>query len=63
MANKNISIDMNDLAQIKRDLQLIKRAVLPEQELTPWAKKQLKKSLATPESEFISLDEIEQELG
>jgi len=54
---------MNDLAQIKRDLQLIKRAVLPEQELTPWAKKQLKKSLATPESEFISLDEIEQELG
>ena len=60
MASETINIKAEDLAQIKRDLQLIKRAVLPEQELTDWAKKQLEKSLAAPESEFISHEKVKE---
>lgn len=59
MENRSVSIPVDELAQIKKDLQLIKRAVLPEQELTDWAKKQLVIARKTPKSEYISLDEVE----
>jgi hypothetical protein len=35
----------------------------PEGELSDWAKKQLKKARDAPESEYISMDEIEEEFS
>ncbi len=51
-----------NLARLSRDIELIKKILIPEVELTDWAKKELAKARLIPESEYISLEDIEQRL-
>lgn len=56
VGTKDIKKLMEDVALIKQVLSINKKD--PEGELTDWAKKQLKIARQTPESEYISHEEI-----
>ncbi len=53
------NVRIEDLAQLKRDVELIKNILQSEGELTDWAKKELAEARETPEEEFISMEDIE----
>ncbi len=57
------SVSNEDLRQLIQDVTLIKNILLSDEEveLTDWAKKELSESRATPDSELISMEEIEKE--
>ena len=55
-----------DIEQIKIDIELIKGLLMPkideEGELSDWAKNELKRARNTPESEYISFEEIKKRI-
>ena len=57
-----MEIDMNtlhgDMVKIQRELELIKRVLLSEGELTDWAKEELQKARKEDESEYIDLEDL-----
>lgn len=64
-AIKTVHVRTTDLAQPKRDIAQIKKALLGEDdegELTSWAKQELQKARAEPEENYISLEELEGEI-
>ena len=60
METQKIKVDANDLKQLVQDVQLLKNVLLSEGELTNWAKKELAEARKIPDSEMISLKEVEQ---
>lgn len=52
----NVRID--DIAQIRQDIELIKNILLSEGELTDWAKRELAKARQVPESECVSHEDV-----
>ena len=60
MENINNEI-LNQLSQIRIDINFIKQAI-DDGDLTDWAENELDKARVTPESEFISMEEIEKEI-
>lgn len=46
------------LLNLSKDVKLIKDALLGERELSPWAKRQLKRARKEDESEMTSLEEL-----
>lgn len=54
------------LIKIARDMELIKGLLMPkvddEGELSEWAKQELERARNTPESEYISLDEVKKRI-
>lgn len=58
-----VNIRIENLSQIKRDLELIKNAVMPESELTEWAKNELAEARNTPDDKYIIMDDIEKEFS
>jgi len=61
MKTQTIKVDANDLRQLISNVELIKNVLLSEGELTDWAKKELAEARETPDSEYISMEEIEKE--
>lgn len=68
MEMQTVKVDANDLKKLILDVGLMKEILLsgklysdPEGELTDWAKKELARARATPDSELISMEEIEKE--
>jgi len=61
MKNQTINVKIEDLAQLKQDIALIKQFLFSEGELTEWAKNELVEARKTPDEEYISMDEIEKE--
>ena len=57
------SVNTEDLRQLIQDVTLIKNILLSseEVELTDWAKKELAEARKVPDSELISMEEIEKE--
>ena len=54
---------MNEnLARLSRDIELIKRILIPDGELTDWAKEELAKARSIPTSKYIPFEEIEQKV-
>ena len=58
-----------DLIKLKRDIELIKRALISKRnvgnrdlELTDWAKKELENARKTPESEYVPLEEVKKKI-
>ena len=62
MVSKSVSVPIEDLSQLKDDIALIKNILLDEGKLTDWAKKELERARATPESEWVSHKEVEKML-
>ena len=54
------------LIKLARDIELIKGLLMPkvdeEGELSDWAKNELERSRNTPESEYISFDEVKKRI-
>lgn len=51
--------DVNhNLLKLMREIELIKHMISAEGELTPWAKKEIKKARAKPEETYTSLEEL-----
>ena len=44
-----------ELRELRRNVEIIKAAIVPEGDLTPYAKRALKKARETPESEYVDL--------
>ena len=63
MELQTTNVKTEDLAQLKQDIALIKNILFSEGELTDWAKKELAEARATPDSEYISMNEIEKEFS
>ena len=61
MESETINVSVNDILQIKKDIQFIKDQLMEETELTDWAKKELEEARKTPKEEYISMEEIEKE--
>ena len=68
MEAQMVKIDANDLRQLILDVKLMKEILLSgklyydyEGELSDWAKEELVKARETPDSEYISMEEIEKE--
>lgn len=68
MENQTININANDLKQLILDVKLMKEILLSgklyydyEGELSDWAKDELAKARETPDSEYVSMEEIEKE--
>ena len=50
------------LTKLVRDVELIKKVLIPEGELTDWAKSQLEKARKTSRSEYVSHEEVEKRI-
>tara|TARA_Y100000031_G_C7985372_1_gene276645 strand:+ start:218 stop:421 length:204 start_codon:yes stop_codon:yes gene_type:complete len=55
------NIKTEDLTKLKRDIELIKNILSEDYELSDWAKKELEEARKVPDSELISMNEIEKE--
>lgn len=55
------NVKIEDLNQLKNDIELIKNLLLSEGELTDWAKNELATARETADSVFISMEDIENE--
>lgn len=62
MNSKTTNVKTEDLAQLKRDVELIKNVLLSEGELTDWAKSELADARNIPESECISHEDVKKML-
>lgn len=51
-------MNANDIAQIKRDVELLKNVLLSEGELSDWAKKTLAEARKESEDSYVSLEEL-----
>ncbi|MDP3881316.1 MAG: hypothetical protein Q8Q31_00360 [Nanoarchaeota archaeon] len=58
MEETNQNTLREDIRIIQRDLEIIKRALLNDGKLTPWAKKQLAKARKEDPSLYTSLEEL-----
>ena len=56
------TIIIEKLDKLAKDVELIKEFVLPEGELTDWAKKELEEARKRPHSEYISLEEVKKKI-
>jgi hypothetical protein len=70
METQKINVPTEDFQRLMADVEMIKAILLshrhgpdPEGELSDWAKKQLQKARATPEEEYVSMEEIESEFS
>lgn len=68
MQQETINVNSNQFKQLVTDVEMIKSILFchkpypdPEGELSDWAKKELEEARATPQDEYISLEEIEKE--
>ena len=67
MENDIIKVNSNDFNKLIQDVAMIKHFLIgssvsdPEGELSDWAKKELEKTENTPNSDLISMEEIERE--
>ena len=55
---QTISVNVNDIAQIKRDLEILKNVLLSEGELSDWAKKVLIEAREESEEDYVSLSDL-----
>ena len=55
---KSMEKDTQVLHKMQKDIELIKNILLAEKELTPWAKKELKKAREKGESNYTDLDDL-----
>ena len=53
-----IEVLNNNIVALQKEMEIIKKIVMPDEELTDWAKEQLAIARNTPESEYISLEEM-----
>ena len=58
-----------DLMKLKREMEIIKRLLISqrrnedyEEELTDWAKEELEEARNTPESKYVSLEEVKKRI-
>jgi len=63
------SVKEEDIKQLIQDVAVLKEILFynknlqdPEGELSDWAKKQLKKARETPESEYVSFEEVKKRI-
>ena len=57
-----IKVDANDSKQLIQDVQILKNVILSEGDLTDWAKEELAKARALPDSEYVSLEEVKKRI-
>ena len=67
METEIISVNANDIRQLIQDVSFIKQSIISENEieeteLTDWAKKELEEARKIPNSENVSLEEVEQRI-
>jgi len=64
METEGVKVDAGDLKKLIRDVAIIKKYVISEreEELSDWAKKELAEARKTPDSENISLEELEKRI-
>lgn len=60
MDTTTTNVRIEDLAQLRNDVELIKNILLSEGELTDWAKKELARVRKIPESECVSHEDAKQ---
>ena len=60
MEANTTNVRIEDLNQLKNDIELIKNILLSEGELTEWAKRELAEARQVPESECISHEDAKQ---
>lgn len=53
-----ISVNANDILQIKQDIEILKNVILSEGELSDWAKKTLIESRKESEKDYVSLVDL-----
>ena len=60
---------MQDLTKLRRDIEIIKNLLISQRkieedegELTEWAEKELEEARKTPESKYISLEEVKKRI-
>ena len=59
-----------DLMKLRRDMEIIKRILMSQRkeeddegELTEWAKEELEEARKTPESKYVSLEEVKKRIS
>ena len=62
METQMIKVNADDLRQLIQDVRLLKNVLLSEGELTDWAKGELSKARALPDSEYVSLEDVEKRI-
>ena len=60
--NTDIKHMHEDLEMLKKDIAVIKHVLLQEHKLTPKAMKELEKARKTPQSKYISHEELRKQL-
>ena len=55
---EQISVSAKDIAQIKNDIELLKKILVVETELTDWAKQELIEARNEKEDEYVSLKDL-----
>jgi len=55
---QTLSVDVEDIIQIKRDIELLKNVLLSEGELSDWAKKTLIEARKESEGDYVSLEDL-----
>ena len=55
-------VNSKDMRKLMEDVALIKNILMSEGELTPWAKKELKRARAEPESSYTSHEELKRRI-
>lgn len=53
-----MSVKVEDIAQIKRDVELLKNVLLSDGELSDWAKEALAKAREENEDSYVSLEDL-----
>ncbi len=53
-----MSINVEDITQIKRDIEILKNALLSEGELSDWAKNVLTEAREESEDNYVSLSDL-----
>ena len=56
------AIIIEKLDKLAKDVELIKEVIVPEGELTDWAKNQLESARKTPRSQYIPHDEVKKKI-
>jgi len=56
------SIKPEDFKKLMRDVELIKRMLMEEKELTGWAENELEEARKRPEEEYVSLEEVKRKI-
>ena len=59
---ETVSIKPEDFKKLMRDVELIKRMLMEEKELTGWAENELEEARKRPEEEYVSLEEVKRKI-